>query len=931
MKRLVVLGLQFQTRKTAAVPTLRAELGCKVGSRMTKISRILLVCALALSLGMPPAFAGGGMDGDSQAIMMSAAQRAAEMGQANYGPVHVLEALAKMMDSSRLSGNMQATRMALQATPDSLQALKNAARTEIEKLKKDGEAGKAVQESEVAKDMLERAAALANGGEITPKHLLVAALEKSPESVRQGAEKAGFRLREVSDKLSVSWSENDMKVADEKALDALERMGKNYVELARAGKFDELIGREREVSEMYRVLSRRKKRNPVLLGPKGVGKTAIVEGFALRIVRGDVPTPFKDVVVYEIPLGSLVAGTQYRGQLEEKVKELIHLAETNPNVILFIDELHTLMGAGKSEGGSGIEQLLKPALSRGLIRVVGATTRDEYEASIMKDEAMDRRFGPVFVGEPTPEDVREIIYNYRDVLERYYKQWVPLKITDEAVELAIKWSNDYMKNKEQPDKALTLLEDAAARALIDLTSSEPPKLRELKGQLKSIENALARESNAPSTRVRDKKIQELTQARDLIGREVHDLNSVWLTSAKIVKLLELERSQWQMEEDEWESMLGKYYEAESEIEKREEALLKRLADIQRVHGVQVTEVGSFHVAHALESTTGIRASNIQDSLLDKPGFLEGKLEENLFGQRQVVEHLGEIVRYWRHGLNDPKRPVRSMIFAGPSQVGKTYVTHLLAEALWGPSWQKTYRDFKMSQYRNDPMRLFGHGNEEGELLKFVRQNRECMIVLDKIEEGNADIYSSLLEAVERGYMFDRLGRYIDFSGAILIMTTRAGSDLDGDQHKSPKQKRQGVLDSLKKMGMDPDFLRQVDDVVPFNKLTTDSVEKAFAAELKELHDRTYQKFGVPLHIDAEAQAKLAEKVAQSGDAGDIRRAGDLIHRKLALPIIQNKVPAENIRVSLDPKTGNLVSYPAVGPEMKCAQEFEKLALSLEDL
>ncbi len=623
----------------------------------------------------------------------------------------------------------------------------------------------------------------------------------------------------------------------------LDEFGKDLTELARQGKIDPVIGREKEIERVIQILSRRTKNNPCLIGEPGVGKTAIAEGLALKIVKDEVPELLSGKQIVALDLTSMVAGTKYRGDFEERIQKAMEEVKEAGNIILFIDEVHTLMGAGAAEGAVDAANILKPALARGEIQVIGATTIDEYRKNIEKDAALERRFQPVTVGEPSEEETVEILKGLRDKYEAHHK----VKITDEAIESAVKMSTRYIADRFLPDKAIDLIDEAASKVRLDAFTA-PPNLKEMENEIKRIEE----EKNSAV------RSQDFEQAAELRDKE-----------KSLQKLLDEEKEKW-----------------------------------KNSSSHDVKEVTGEDIAAIVSGWTGIPAQQITKEESERLLNLEKILHERIVGQDKAVSSVARAIRRGRAGLKNPNRPVGSFIFLGPTGVGKTELCKTLSEAMFGD--ENAIIKLDMSEYmeKHTVSKLIGSppgyvGFEEGgQLTEKIRRKPYSVVLFDEIEKAHPDVFNMLLQILEDGVLTDSQGRKVSFKHAVIIMTSNVGASKItdnkqalgfGDNKDVNKTIEDLVMEDLKKT-FKPEFLNRVDEIVVFNQLEKDDIVEIARRMLKSLNKRLAE-----MNIKAEFTDEAISAIADAGfdkvyGARPLRRA---IQTKIEDPlselILENKI------------------------------------------
>ncbi|MEZ5213638.1 MAG: AAA family ATPase [Microbacterium sp.] len=646
---------------------------------------------------------------------------------------------------------------------------------------------------------------------------------------------------------------------------ALEQFGINLTERARQGKLDPVIGRDSEIRRVSQVLTRRTKNNPVLIGEPGVGKTAVVEGLAQRIVAGDVAESLKDKELVSLDISALVAGAMYRGQFEERLKSVLkEITESDGRIITFIDELHVLMGAGGGEGSVAASNMLKPMLARGELRLIGATTLDEYREFIEKDAALERRFQQVYVGEPTVEDTVAILRGLKERYEAHHK----VAIADGALVAAASLSNRYIPSRQLPDKAIDLIDEAASRLRMEIDSAplEIDELRRHVDRLKLEELALKREKDAASKerlatlretlKDEQEKLDEL-QAR--WERERASLNAVGDLKTKLDQARsDAERAQ---REGNLEKASRLYYAEIPALERQvAEAEHAEAADGERMVNEQVTDED---IASVIAAWTGIPVGRLLQGESEKLVHLESELGKRLIGQKDAVKAVSDAVRRSRAGISDPNRPTGSFLFLGPTGVGKTELAKALAEFLFDD--ERAMIRIDMSEYgeKHSVARLVGAppgyiGYEQGgQLTEAVRRRPYSVVLLDEVEKAHPEVFDILLQVLDDGRLTDGQGRTVDFTNTILILTSNLGSPILIDPTLTVEQKREQVM-ALVRTAFRPEFLNRLDDIVMFTALSEDDlaqiVELSVDALQRRLRDRR-----LTLAVTPDARAWLAER------------------------------------------------------------------------
>ncbi len=706
-----------------------------------------------------------------------------------------------------------------------------------------------VQISPATRQVLERANALAEqltDEYVSTEHLLLAMLD-GPAGVARVLADAGVTRDGVLKALAkVRGRQRVTDPNPEEKYQALERYGRDLTELARAGKLDPVIGRDDEIRRVIQVLSRRTKNNPVLIGEPGVGKTAIVEGLAQRIVAGDVPEGLKGKSVVALDIGALVAGSKYRGEFEERFKAVLkEIAESGGQIITFIDELHTVVGAGAAEGSVDAGNMLKPMLARGELRAIGATTLDEYRKHVEKDPALERRFQPVFVGEPSVEDTIAILRGLKERYEVHHG----VRIQDSALVAAALLSNRYVTGRFLPDKAIDLIDEAASRLRIEIDSM-PMEIDEVERRIKQLEierAALRKETDAASKERLEKLEAELADLRERgAGMKAH-----WEREKEHIDRIrqlnsEIERARSQAELAERDGDLERAAELRYgtiiELQRQMEEAQRALEDLQADTKMLKEEVDDEDVAEVVSKWTGIPVSRLMEGEIQKLVRMEDAIHERMVDQDEAVAAVANAIRRARAGLSDPNRPIGSFVFLGPTGVGKTELARSLADFLFDDERAVVRIDMSEYQERHAVSRLIGAppgyvGYEEGgQLTEAVRRRPYSVVLLDEIEKAHQDAFNVLLQLLDDGRLTDGQGRTVDFRNTVVIMTSNLGSYVFNDVTAGDEERREKVMAEVRAT-FRPEFLNRVDEIIVFSSLGRDDIARIVDIQLRALQER----------------------------------------------------------------------------------------------
>lgn len=652
------------------------------------------------------------------------------------------------------------------------------------------------------------------------EHVLLAIAREGSCSATLLLSRAGVSMQDIVNDVSKALmggtanAGTDNKDGGKENESMLSQFGRDLTKLAKDGKIDPVIGRQKEIERVIQILSRRTKNNPCLIGEPGVGKTAIAEGLALKIVSGEVPELLKDKKIYSLDLTGMVAGTKYRGDFEERIKKVIDEVKNAKDVILFIDEVHTLIGAGSAEGAADAANILKPSLARGELQIIGATTIEEYRKHIEKDAALERRFQPVMVDEPSQEEAIEILKGIKDKYEAHHK----VKITDEAIESAVKLSTRYIGDRYLPDKAIDLIDEAASRVRLR-SYTAPSDLKELEDKKKSVEAEKLSAVNA----------QEFERAAALRDEE-----------RKLDKEIKDKK-------ENWHDMAGKSHD----------------------------EVTPADIADIVSSWTGIPVTQLSTEESDRLLHMEDELHRRIVGQDEAVEAVSRAIRRGRVGLKDPKKPIGSFIFLGPTGVGKTELCKALAAAMFGDENAMIRLDMSEYMEKHTVSRLIGSPpgyvgyDEGGQLTEKVRRKPYSVVLFDEIEKAHPDVFNMLLQILDDGVLTDGQGRRVDFKNCIIIMTSNVGAKLISQKQKAfgfaagakeleqnEKEIKDAVMGELRNT-FRPEFLNRVDDIIVFQRLTKENI-KEIASRLLAVLQKRVEDMGIEVTFSDEAVSKIAD-------------------------------------------------------------------------
>lgn len=787
----------------------------------------------------------------AQELLQDAVNIAVAAGQQAVEPAHILKSLLKDEDSigAYLLGKVGVNVNQVRATADSAIARYTRVSGGEPYLSKD--ANKVVQRAmSVATELGDKY--------IAPEHIL-SAIAKSTDLLK---------VEGVTEKQLIA-AITELRKGDtinsqtsEQQFDALGRYAINLNDQARKGKLDPVIGRDEEIRRVLQILSRRTKNNPILVGEPGVGKTAIAEGIAHRIVDGDVPDNLKNKLVFSLDMGALIAGAKYKGEFEERLKSVVkEVIGSEGQILLFIDEIHTLVGAGKSDGAMDAANILKPALARGELRSIGATTLDEYQKFFEKDKALERRFQKVMVDEPSTVDAISILRGLKERYENHHK----VRIKDEAIIASVELSHRYITSRFLPDKAIDLVDEAAAKLRLEM-NSVPEEIDVLDRQVRQLEierEAIRRENDTH-------KVDALTAEIEELNAQRNSLRAKWQGERDIIDNIQKQREaidDYKLQAAEAERSgdygrvaelrYGKIRDAEAQIE----ALNATLDENQRSHAMIKEEIDSEDIAAIVSRWTGVPVSRMLASEREKLLFMEDELHKRVIGQDEAIHAISDAVRRSRAGLQDMKRPIGSFIFLGTTGVGKTELAKALAEFLFNDENLMTRIDMSEYQERHAVSRLIGAPpgyvgyDEGGQLTEAVRRKPYSVVLLDEIEKAHPDVFNILLQVLDDGRLTDNKGRTVDFRNTIVIMTSNIGSSIINERFENLTTENRdqiieatrGELFELMKQTIRPEFLNRIDEIIMFLPLTLDDVRQIVSIQIASLR-RMLDANGVELAV-----------------------------------------------------------------------------------
>ncbi|MBO5588332.1 MAG: ATP-dependent chaperone ClpB [Anaerovibrio sp.] len=748
---------------------------------------------------------------------------------------------------------------------------------------------------------------------ISTEHLLLAICEDGGDEAREICKSFGLTSGKVKDSIKKNRKQNVNSSNPEESYQALEKYGRDLTQVARQGKLDPVIGRDEEIRRTIEILSRRTKNNPVLIGEPGVGKTAIVEGLARRIVAGDVPESLKSKTLYSLDMGALIAGAKYRGEFEERLKAVLNeVVKSDGQILLFIDEVHTVVGAGASEGSMDAGNLLKPMMARGELRCIGATTLNEYRKYIEKDTALERRFQPVMVGEPSVEDTISILRGLKERYEVHHG----VRIRDAALVSAAVLSDRYISDRFLPDKAIDLVDEAAAKLRTEIESMPAPldEVRRKILQLEIEEQALQKETDEAGKEklaAIQKEKAQLQQEQEALQEEWDSEHQAILRIRGIKKEMDAVRSQMEAAERDYdlnrlsELKYGKLPELEKQLKEQEEEMAAKAGDEQLLK----EEVGEEDIAKVVSRWTGIPVTKMMTGEREKLLHLEDNLHQRVIGQDEAVTVVSEAILRARAGIKAPDRPIGSFIFLGPTGVGKTELAKTLAESLFDYERSMIRIDMSESMEKHSVARLIGAppgyvGYEEGgQLTEAVRRQPYSVILLDEIEKAHRDVFNVLLQILDDGRLTDGKGRVVNFKNTVIIMTSNLGSHeiLNKDYEEAEAAVKEILKDYFR-----PEFLNRVDDIVVFKALAKAQVREIADLMLKNLNERVSKQVKITLSWDDEVLQYLSnEGYEPNFGARPLRRLlTRVVETELSKAIIRGDV-AEGDNVAMTMQEGKI--------------------------
>ena len=836
----------------------------------------------------------------SQEALQSAVELARKGGNQAIEPAHLLESLLSLGDSLT---DFLLSKLAIQRP-----RLEDAVKKQLSSLPKvSGGEPYLSQETNKILDKAEDLATEMKDEYVALEHLFLALVEVDNPMARLLKSDFGLQVAEL--RKAIEELRKGGRVTSQHAeeqYNALSKYAINLCQRAREGKLDPVIGRDEEIRRVLQILSRRTKNNPILIGEPGVGKTAIAEGLAYRIVRGDVPENLRSKQVYSLDMGALIAGAKYKGEFEERLKSVVgEVTKSEGEIILFIDEIHTLVGAGKSDGAMDAANILKPALARGELRAIGATTLDEYQKYFEKDKALERRFQMVLVDEPDEASSISILRGLKEKYENHHK----VRIKDDAIIAAVRLSDRYITDRFLPDKAIDLMDEAAARLRMQIDSL-PEDLDEIGRRITQLEierEAIRREND-------EAKLEELNREIATLKEEEAGDKAKWMREQELINRIqqckiEVEQLKFEAEQAEHAGDYGRVAEIRYGRLKEKEAeiatIQTELNEAQGDSALIREEVGAEDIADIVSRWTGIPVGKMLQSERDKLLHLEEELHKRVIGQEQAIRAVADAVRRSRAGLQDPKRPIGSFIFLGTTGVGKTELAKALAEVLFDDETMLTRIDMSEYQEKFSATRLIGAPpgyvgyDEGGQLTEAIRRKPYSVVLFDEIEKAHPDVFNVLLQVLDDGRLTDNKGRVVNFKNTIIIMTSNMGSDLirerlssipAGEEQRAIDETREVVLDLLKRT-IRPEFLNRIDETIVFTPLRREEIDQIVRMQL-DTTARLLATNGIELSYTPEA-------VEWIGEAGYDPEFGARPVRRVIQHTVLNELSKSNLSGAVD--------------------------------